>query len=246
MLIFCFFRLFSGNLAVLDILYQDHILVAVNKPSGWDVHRGPYSGNRKIVMTTLRDQLGRLVHPVHRLDGGTSGVLLFALDKETQCILNARFADREIEKKYNAIVRGFAKDVLFDRPLKVAKSTSQVLDSRTDFSCLARIELPWPNERYPTSRYSLVEARPLTGRFHQIRRHLNHLGWPVVGDSVHGDSTHNHLWRNRAGINRLMLHASWLSLDHPSGGKLEIGAPLPCEFKQALNLEGWTGDLPTS
>lgn len=230
-----------GDFSMLEVIYQDKILVAVNKPSGWDVHRGPHTGNRQVVMHALRDQLGMMVHPVHRLDGGTSGVLLLALDKDTQRILNRQFESREIEKTYHAFVRGFAEDVTCERPLKSAGVSGQsqdgpTQDARTDFRCLARIELPWANERYPTSRYSFIEASPHTGRYHQIRRHLNHLGWPVVGDSVHGDGTHNRLWRERAGISRLMLHASRLRFCHPVSGEIEIFAALPQEFEVALRF----------
>ena len=224
---------------MLEVIYQDKILLAVNKPSGWDVHRGPHTGNRPVVMQVLRDQLGVMVHPVHRLDGGTSGALLLALDKDTQRILNSQFENREIEKTYHAVVRGFAADVACERPLKQAGGSGQMQDARTDFRCLGRIEMSWENERFATSRYSFVEARPHTGRYHQIRRHLNHLGWPVVGDTVHGDGTHNRLWRERVGIYRLMLHASRLRFRHPFAGDLEIQAPLPGEFHTALGISGW-------
>jgi tRNA pseudouridine65 synthase len=220
----------------LEILYRDELIVAVNKPSGWDVHRNEFNRHRPIVLQSLRNQINKEVHPVHRLDGGTSGVLLFATEKEVLRFLNDQFQSRETTKVYHCISRGFAKDINCQEPLRVHEN---VVDAETDFKCLAQIVLPWPNEKFPQSRYSFLEARPKTGRFHQIRRHLRYLGWPIAGDTKHGDGTHNQLWRDQMKIERLLLHASSLTILHPNNEKLTITAPLPSEFDQALGLQGW-------
>ncbi|MEY4632520.1 MAG: tRNA pseudouridine synthase [Pseudomonadota bacterium] len=228
------------NRLVLEVLYQDDYLVAVDKPSGWDVHRGGVAGKgaqRPVVLQALRDQLGKAVHTVHRLDGGTSGVLLFALDKDSQRLLNASFESRQVKKSYVALVRGFARDGSCADSLRVGNA---IQDAFTTFKCLAQIELPWPNEKYAQSRYSLVEAIPETGRYHQIRRHLNHLGWPVVGDTAHGDGSHNRLWREHVAVDRLMLHAASIAFQHPFGGWLEIKSNLPEVFQRAMALPGWS------
>lgn len=220
----------------LEILYRDELIVAVNKPSGWDVHRNEFNRHRPIVLQALRNQINKEVHPVHRLDGGTSGVLLFATEKEVLRFLNDQFQSRETAKVYHCISRGFAKDINCQEPLRVHEN---IVDAETDFKCLAQIVLPWPNEKFPQSRYSFLEARPKTGRFHQIRRHLRYLGWPIVGDTKHGDGTHNQLWRDQMKIERLLLHASSLTILHPNNEKLTITAPQPPEFDQALGLQGW-------
>jgi len=220
----------------IEIIYRDEHLLAVNKPSGWDVHRNEFNRDRPIVLQTLRNQINEEVHPVHRLDGGTSGVLLFATDKNILRFLSEQFQSRETHKVYHCISRGFAKNITCNEPLRVHDNT---VDAETEFSCIAQITLPWANEKFPQSRYSYMEARPKTGRYHQIRRHLRHLSWPIVGDTKHGDGTHNQLWRDHMGIRRLMLHASELKVKHPSGQLLHLKAPQPSEFEKALALRDW-------
>lgn len=216
-------------------------MVAVNKPSGWDVHRNEFNRDRPIVLQALRNQINKEVHPVHRLDGGTSGVLLFATEKDVLRFLSEQFQSRETEKIYHCISRGFAKDTICNEPLRVHEN---IVDAETAFRCLAQITLPWPNEKFPQSRYSYIDARPKTGRYHQIRRHLRHLSWPIIGDTKHGDGTHNQLWRDQVGITRLLLHASELKIKHPNGNNLTLRAPLPEEFDKALALSDWI-NVPT-
>lgn len=220
----------------LEIIYRDDLIVAVNKPTGWDVHRNEFNRDRPIILQALRNQINKEVHPVHRLDGGTSGVLLFATDKDVLRFLSEQFQSRETEKIYHCISRGFAKNVVCNEPLRVHEN---MVDAETEFSCLAQITLPWPNEKFPQSRYSYLEARPKTGRYHQIRRHLRYLSWPIIGDTKHGDGTHNQLWREQMSLTRLLLHASELKINHPNGTKLTISAPLPQELKLALAIDGW-------
>lgn len=220
----------------LDIIYRDNDLVAVNKPSGWDVHRNEFNRDRPIVLQALRNQINKEVHPVHRLDGGTSGVLLFATDKDVLRFLSEQFQERETEKTYHCISRGFAKKVTCNEPLRVHENT---VAAETEFRCLAQITLPWANEKFPQSRYSYIEARPKTGRYHQIRRHLRHLSWPIIGDTKHGDGTHNQLWRDKMEVTRLLLHASELKIKHPNGELLHFKAPMPLEFTKALELPDW-------
>jgi tRNA pseudouridine65 synthase len=222
--------------ASLDIIYRDDQLVAVSKPSGWDVHRNEFNRDRPIVLQALRNQINKEVHPVHRLDGGTSGVLLFATDKDVLRFLSEQFQARETEKIYHCISRGFAKNVICNEPLRVHEN---MVEAETSFRCLAQITLPWANEKFPQSRYSYIEAKPKTGRYHQIRRHLRHLSWPIIGDTKHGDGTHNQLWRDHMELTRLLLHASELKIKHPNGDLLHLKAPTPVEFTKALTLPDW-------
>lgn len=227
---------------MVDILFSDDILVAVNKPSGLLVHRTALANDRDTVMTRLRDALGRWVYPLHRLDRGTSGVLLFALDPETAAAMAAQFAERAMEKRYLTVVRGYAPETgRIDSPL-AEEERGMPVDAITEFSRLATIELPIPIGRYPTARYSLLEVTPFTGRTHQIRRHMAHIRHPVVGDIVHGEGRHNRLFRERFDLHRLLLHARSLAFAHPrSGEHLELAAPLPDELAELFARFGWKG-----
>ena len=215
----------------LRVLWRDDRLVAIHKPPGWLVHRtGLDAHETRFVVQTLRDQLGQRVYPVHRLDKGTSGVLLMALDPEAARRVTQAFEAREIDKGYVALARGWAPDaVRVDHPLKPddAPADAQAQPAVTDVRCLARMELPEAAEpRHPTTRVCLVEARPATGRRHQIRRHLKHLSHPIIGDATHGKGPINRWWAQRLGLQRLWLHAFELALVHPfSGAAFRIESP---------------------
>ena len=209
----------------LPILYRDEALVAVDKPSGLSVHRG-WDGERDVAMTRLRDQIGRYVYPVHRLDRGTSGVLLFALSADVAAALGKTFTDGRAEKTYLALVRGAPPTSgTIDHPLPPGEDRREErVSAVTDFVRLDGF-----------GRYSLVEARPRTGRLHQIRRHLKHISCPIIGDVNYGKGEHNRLFRTSYGLHRLFLHAATLRLPHPETGHLlEIHAPIPRELSVVL------------
>lgn len=224
----------------LDIVYRDRWLVAVNKPSGMLVHRTRISRDREFLLQHLRDQLGRRVYPAHRLDRATSGLLLFALDPETDSIASTAFQDGRVTKHYLAVVRGWTAEAgTIEHALK-ADNRDTPRDAVTHYRRLSTVEIDEPVSRYPTARYSLVAARPVTGRTHQIRRHLRHISHPIIGDTTHGDGRHNRFFRERFGVNRLLLHAWSLELAHPQSGEpLWIEAPLPAEFQALLDELGW-------
>ncbi len=211
---------------MLEIIYQDDALVAVNKPAGMLVHRSWLDKHEtQFVMQTLRDQLGQHVFPLHRLDRPTSGVLLFALSKEVAAQTMPMFAQHDIAKTYHAVVRGWIEhgDVL-DYPLKVeldkiadkfASQDKEAQSAVTAYQPLAKVEVPLSTGRFATSRYSLVEMKPTTGRKHQLRRHMHHLSHPIIGDTTHGDGKHNRLFREHYAAPRLLLHASCVEFRHP-------------------------------
>ncbi|HIV72998.1 MAG TPA: pseudouridine synthase [Candidatus Aquabacterium excrementipullorum] len=241
----------------LPVLWRDERLVAVHKPSGWLVHRtGLDAHETRFVVQTLRDQLGQRVHPVHRLDKGTSGVLLMALDPEAARAMAQAFEARQIDKGYVALVRGWMPDeVRVDHALKPddAPADAQPQPALTDFLCLHRIELPEAMDpRHPTTRVSLVEARPLTGRRHQIRRHLKHLSHPIIGDATHGKGPINRWWAQRLGLQRLWLHAFELGFEHPfTMEKLCIRSPWQhdaqwCHLMKSLALPESVGSHASS
>jgi tRNA pseudouridine65 synthase len=235
----------------LPVLYLDKYLVAVNKPSGLLVHRSAIDRyENENAMKMVRDQLGQWVYPMHRLDKSTSGILVFALDKETARRMTQSFSDKTVSKSYLAVVRGFAKETeSIDYPLKERhdKLTDQQADKDkpgqeavTEYRRLATVELPHAVGRYATARYSLIRAMPLTGRNHQIRRHMKHVFHPVIGDTTYGDGKQNEFFRTRFNCRRLLLHAREIEFIHPYlGQQLHIEAPLDHAFNALLSALSW-------
>ena len=212
----------SGSLS---ILFRDYALVAVDKPAGLAVHRG-WAGERDVAMMRVRDQMGTHVFPVHRLDRATSGVLLFAFSSEIASRLCESFTTHAAEKTYLALVRGVPPcSGIIDHPLPPGEDRHATrVSAQTEY---VRQEV--------FGRYSLVEARPRTGRLHQVRRHLKHIACPLIGDVNYGKGEHNRLFRERYGLHRLFLHAARLCLPHPvTGGRLDIASPLPRELAAVL------------
>ncbi|MBM80471.1 MAG: hypothetical protein CMJ78_07750 [Planctomycetaceae bacterium] len=211
----------------LSILYKDEDLVVIDKPPGLLVHRTDLDRRiQQVAMQRLRNQLGQPVFVVHRLDRGTSGVLLFALHREAARFLINEFQQRRVKKEYTALVRGYTDDCgEIDTPLY--EKLDPICDAQadpnkapqtalTEYKTLDRIELPCAVGRYATARYSLVRINPHTGRRHQIRRHFNYLSHPVIGDTTHGDHRHNRFFREQLGIDRMLLMSNRLEIRHPS------------------------------
>ena len=229
----------------LTILYQDEFMVAVDKPSGLLVHRSwldPHA--TEFALKKVRDQIGKYVYPVHRLDRPTSGILLFALDKESAAHISEQFSTHHTEKRYLAVVRGHLGDGELDYALqekldKIADKRTQqdkpAQSAFTQYRCLRQTELPIAVRPYSSSRYSLMELTPKTGRKHQLRRHMAHLRHPIICDTSHGDGKHNAMFRDNFACQRLLLHAAFLALDHPkTGERIEINAPLDDFFSTLL------------
>lgn len=235
----------------LEILYRDEWLVAVHKPSGLLVHRSEIDRHEtRFALQIVRDQIGRRVWATHRLDKGTSGVLLFALDPDTARLVGRQFEDGEVGKNYLAVVRGHPAEAgLIDHPLTRQRddyefvgerSSTEAQPATTRFRRLATVELPYPVDRYPTSRYALVELDPLTGRRHQIRRHLKHISHPIIGDATYGKGRHNRLFTELFDSRRLLLACTRLALRHPRRDEaLTIEAPLAADFQAVLSRLSW-------
>ncbi|WP_439183071.1 pseudouridine synthase [Carboxylicivirga taeanensis] len=200
---------------MLEVIYQDQYLVAINKPHGLLVHRSSIAADvQEFALQLVRDQIGKTVYPVHRLDRKTSGVLVFALNSRVAAKLKVIFEDPSTQKTYIAIVRGYFPDVIeLDYPLTSDRGKTQ--EAITHFKTLKRSELPVPFGKFNTSRYSLIEAYPKTGRMHQIRKHLNHLRHPIIGDRPHGCNKQNRLFKERWHMTTMLLHARQLELVHP-------------------------------
>lgn len=234
-----------------DILYLDDHVVAVNKPAGVKVHRGRGDGRHDpFVVNALRRVLGRQILPVHRLDRPTSGILVFALHREAAAALAKSFARKHPEKTYLAIVRGWTEasglvDYALTQPDRDGKRPDALYGAVTRYERRATVELPVAVSRYPSSRYCLVTAHPLTGRMHQIRRHFAHLRHPIIGDHQHGDNKHNRFFQEHLGVPRLLLAAVELRLRHPvTDDLLELTAPLDAAFLRILDRLGWTAAIP--
>jgi tRNA pseudouridine65 synthase len=235
---------------------QDEDVVVVHKPAGLLVHRSSIAREvQEFALQRVRDQLGAHVFPVHRLDRPTSGALLFARSAEMARDLSAQFAHGLVEKSYLAVVRGVPKEErqLVDYPLR--EELDRVSDRRarvdkpaqaaqTEIEVCARCELKVAVDRYPTSRYALVRARPLTGRKHQVRRHLRHIGHPIIGDVNHGSGKHNRFFAEQFGVRRLFLACCELRFTHPrSGLRVHVKAPLCADFHKVVQALGWEANV---
>jgi tRNA pseudouridine65 synthase len=210
----------------LSILYQDDYLIAIDKPAGLLVHRTKLDAREtRFAMQLLRDQVGFRVYPIHRLDKPTSGVLLFATSSENAQILSNVFAERAVDKTYQAVVRGWTdEEGRIDYPLKEIRDRTTDGKARVDkpaqeavssFRSIAKCELSNPVGRYSTARYTFVEITPETGRKNQIRRHFKHVFHPIIGDRKFGDRAHNAFFREALDIDRMLLAATGLSFTHP-------------------------------
>lgn len=236
---------------MLEILYKDNYLVAINKPSGLLVHRSPIDKHEtRFAIQELRDQIGQYVYPVHRLDKPTSGVLLFALDKESAKLMSEQFKARETKKTYIAVVRGYTEEsgiiehALIEKLDKIADKNAnkdkEAQEATTEYERLATVELDFAVAKYDKTRYSLVRLLPQTGRKHQLRRHMKHISHHMLGDTKYGRGEHNKFIREQYNCHRLLLHASELCIKHPyKDDMLVINAALDETFNAIFNSFNW-------
>ena len=208
----------------LPVLFQDEWFVAVHKPSGLLVHRDERHPDAPAVLQIVRDQLGKFLYPVHRLDRATSGILIYGFSSKDAAALQAVMTDGAAHKGYQALVRwpGSFPDLgerwICDRPLHDEKDVAR--EAKSEFALVETFR-----------RCALIDCRIYTGRYHQIRRHLNHCGRHILGDTTHGKGRLNELYRQRYGLERLFLHAGRLTVQHPrTGALLDVHDPLPAEL----------------
>ena len=226
--------------ADLAVLMRDDRLAVVDKPAGLMVHDSALArGETDFLADRLREQFGRQIFLVHRLDRATSGCLLLAFDRETASALGKTLMSGDVGKQYLAVCRGWPEQrFVVDHPLDGGPGKPQKKPAVTRFERLATCELDLPSAGFATSRYALLRAEPETGRFRQIRRHLKHLSHHLIGDTSHGDGRHNRAFR-MLGIHRMLLHAERLRFAHPhTGERIDTLAPLDAEFAKALALFG--------
>ena len=224
---------------LLKIIYLDDDLAAIDKPAGLLVHpTGLDAHETRNAMALLRNQLGAHVWPLHRLDKGTSGVLLFARHEAAASRWRAPFEAGTVRKQYLALVRGWPDEkgevnYPLARDPELPSTGQPRLDAVTRWQRLATFEWDFSVDgRHPTSRYALVSVEPVTGRRHQIRRHFKHIAHPLVGDTTHGKGAHNRAVAAWLGLDRLWLHAQWIELPGaaPGAAPLRIEAPPGAEW----------------
>ena len=222
----------------LEILYADEYMIAINKPNGMAVHQSRmHPADEIFALQTLRDQIGQRVYPAHRLDKKTSGVLLFGLSKEMDSSLQTLFGAQEVRKTYHAIVRGYLAEEKGQIDYALTNDRGQTQEAITYYRVLNQYEIPHRISQHSTSRYSLLELKPKTGRFHQLRKHLAHIHHPIIGDRPHGCNKQNRYWKNEFKHDTMLLHAKTLSFAHPVGKKnIEITAPYSAAFEQGLAI----------
>lgn len=236
---------------VLTILYQDEYLVAVDKPPGLFVHRSFMDKDEiYFALQLIRDQIGQYVYPLHRLDRPTSGVLLFALTQDVARLMGQAFSERNIQKTYYALTRGhLLNEGVIDYPLKEKldelgdKNVSRdkaAQSAITHYQSVATTSLQVPLGKYSSVRYSLIKCLPHTGRRHQIRRHLAHLRFPIIGDINYGDNKQNPFFGEYFGFKRLMLIAKRVDFTHPiTGSEIAIEAEFDAQWQQLFEEFNW-------
>lgn len=230
----------------LPVLYEDAWLAVVDKPAGLMVHDSVLAAHETdFAADRLRAQFGRQIFLVHRLDRATSGCLLLAFDRDTASALGRSVMAQELDKRYLAVCRGWPEEAFtIDHALDGGPGKPQKKPAITAFARLACGELDEPSGGFATSRYALLECRPQTGRFRQIRRHLKHASHHLIGDTSHGDGRHNRAFRMR-GVHRMLLHAWQLGFVHPQdGARVQVQAAPTGEFVRVMELFGWTLPLP--
>lgn len=209
-------------------------VVVVDKPPRMVVHATRGAVGRPLLQR-LRDQLGQRLWPLHRLDAATSGAIAFARSAELAAALSPAFAEGRVDKRYLAWVRGVPEPAtgIIDHPVP-RRADGPRVPAVTGYRRL-----------WTSGRYSLVALRPATGRRHQLRRHLKHRSWPIIGDVRYGKGEHNRKFRSEVGLDRLALHAAFLGLDRAEG-RLEAVVPLPPDLARPLAAFGVPAELLAS
>lgn len=212
------------------VCYEDEYLIAFDKPSGLAVQtRGNRGTSLDFLLWAFARSNGKRPHLLHRIDAGTSGLVLAAKTKPAAAFLSTEFAKRRVKKTYLALVQGDLPEVdkgACDAPILKSGRRAEVVDAGqggdqalTHWRILSRMD-----------GYALVQAEPHTGRMHQIRVHLAHLGCPILGDPIYGQGTET--------TARLMLHAAGLEITLPNHEKRALAAPVPEDFDQRRKALG--------
>tara|TARA_R110000787_G_scaffold140817_1_gene254383 strand:- start:135 stop:842 length:708 start_codon:yes stop_codon:yes gene_type:complete len=231
----------------LKIIYQDDYCLLVNKPNNVLVHHAHHSRNKieeDSLIQMLVNQLGAKYYPIHRLDRKTSGIILFAKKTEYVSKFQDLFTNNEIQKIYYGVVRGFAPDSkMIDSPVK-GRDADVYKEAETHLRLLEKVLLEIPVKPYDTSRYSLVELRPKTGRMHQLRIHMNKISTPLINDAKYGDKNHDLMYEAQFGWTNLFLHAGTLEFKHPfTNEELKLNASFSDDWINLFERFEWNNPL---
>jgi 23S rRNA pseudouridine1911/1915/1917 synthase len=219
----------------LEIAWRDEHLAVIRKPAGLPTHptenrRGGTVVNRLLGMGVPLAAAGGRLRPgiVHRLDAGTSGLLVIACDEETHAALAAMFKRHEADRRYLALVRGAVPNERFEVDAPLGRAGARIrVDATGGRTAATAFEV-----RERLGRATLLEAKPRTGRTHQIRVHLSAVGHPILGDRRYGGGGED---ARALGLDRPFLHASRLAFDHPvTGERIDLEDPLPDDLVRAL------------
>ena len=219
----------------IDIIYEDDDIIVVNKPKGMVVH--PANGNPdgtlvNAIMAICKDSLsgiGGEIRPgiVHRLDKDTSGLLIVAKNDKAHVNMSEQIKNHEVKKTYIALVRGVVKENEATIDMPIGRSTSdrkKMAVIKTGRNAVTHIKVL---KRY--NKYTLLQVNIETGRTHQIRVHLSHIGYPIVGDYTYSNG------KNEFGVVGQCLHAKCLEFKHPiTGTEMKLEAPLPKYFEEII------------
>lgn len=231
----------------LEIIYQDEYCIFVSKPNNVLVHHAHHSRNKideDSLLQLLVNQTGHKFYPIHRLDRKTSGIILLAKDRSYVSKFQELFTNNEIQKIYYGVVRGFAPESkVIDSPVK-GRDAEVYKEAETHLILLDNIVLDIPVKPYDTSRYSLVEMRPKTGRMHQLRIHMNKISHPLINDAKYGDKNHDVMYEQQFGWKNLFLHAGSLEFKHPfTGKKLKLKSSFPDDWISLFERFSWKNPL---
>ena len=228
----------------IPVMYQDDFCCMVSKPNNVLVHHAHHSRNKSdedSLLQLLEKQTGNKLYPIHRLDRKTSGIILLATKTEFVSKFQELFTKKEIQKTYLALVRGFAPaKIIIDSPVK-GKDADVYKEAETELKTLEKITVEIPVKPYDSSRYSLVELQPKTGRLHQLRIHMNKISHPIIGDPKYGDKNHNLMFEKEFRCSNLFLHAKSLEFIHPfTQEQLTINADFPEDWKTVFEEFQWS------
>ena len=230
-----------------SIIFEDDYLLCVSKPNNVLVHHAHHSRNvadEDSLLQIINNQTGLKVYPVHRLDRKTSGIILLAKEKEFVSKFQELFTNNEIQKTYFGVVRGFSPDKkTIDSPVK-GRDAKVHKEALTALKTLEKTTLNIPVKPYDSSRYSLVELSPKTGRMHQLRIHTNKISHPLIGDAKYGDKNHDMMFDENFGWKNLFLHAGKLEFTHPFlSEKMILKAAFPKDWLALFDEFNWKNPL---
>ena len=229
------------------VIFEDAYCIVVNKPNNVVIHHAKHSRNVRhedSLLDMLKNQYGQSIYPVHRLDRKTSGLVLLCKNKTDVSKFQELFTSNTIQKTYFGLVRGFApasKEI--DSPVK-GRDAKVHREAQTSLKMLNTATIPIAVKPYDSSRYSLVELHPKTGRMHQLRIHMQKISHPLIGDPKYGDNNHNVMYEEQFGITNLFLHAGRLEFQHPfSGETLHLEAAFPDHWIQMFEKFDWNNPI---